>query len=96
MNAPPAPCTPAPIVARLDLDAFERDNPHSLGLVLRLAPDRATRTATFAEFFLACVSSNTDNIQANLCYPDYARLDKEEDRHKRVRAHTQPTGEARP
>jgi hypothetical protein len=32
------------------------------------------RNATIAEFFLAYVYSNTDNIQANLHYLDYSRL----------------------
>jgi hypothetical protein len=95
MNAPAAGI-PTLVLAWLDQDAFERDNPHRLGVVLRLAQDHAARNAPFAEFFLACVSSNTDNIQAKLCYPEYTRPQKEEDRHRRVTARPQPAGEARP
>lgn len=54
--------------------AFESENEHRLGLVLRLAEELLIRKATIAEFFLAYVYSNTDNIQANLHYLDYTRL----------------------
>src|SRR5262249_38252902 len=60
--------------ARKWWDAFERENSHRLGLVLRLAEELALRKATLTEFFLAYVYSNTDNIQANLHYLDYTRL----------------------
>jgi hypothetical protein len=43
-------------------------------LVFRLAEELRNRKATIAEFFLAYVYSNTDNIQANLHYLDYTRL----------------------
>ncbi len=63
--------------------AFEGENKHRLALVLRLCEELANRKATITEFFLAYVYSNTDNIQANLCYLDYTRLKKEEERKKR-------------
>ena len=44
------------------------------------------RKCTITEFFLAHVNSNTENIQANLCYLDYTRLKKEEERKKRAAA----------
>ena len=72
--------------ARKWWDAFEHENSHRLGLVLRLAEELAIRKASFAEFFLAYVYSNTDNIQANLCYLDYTRLKKEDERQKKDRA----------
>ena len=57
-----------------------------MALVLRLAEELSIRTATITEFFLAYVYSNTDNIQANLCYLDYTRLKKEEEKKKREAA----------
>jgi hypothetical protein len=72
--------------ARRWWEAFERDNSHRLGLVLRLAEELLTRKATVTEFFLAYVYSNTDNIQANLHYLDFTRLKKEEERTKREQA----------
>jgi ATP-dependent Clp protease ATP-binding subunit ClpX len=75
--------------ARKWWEAFEAENQHRLGLVLRLAEELAVRKATLTEFFLAYVYSNTDNIQANLCYLDYTRLKKEEEaRRKRESAKT--------
>ena len=35
------------------------------------------------EFFLSYVYSNTDNIQANLHYLDYARLKKRDEKRKK-------------
>jgi ATP-dependent Clp protease ATP-binding subunit ClpX len=81
--------------ARKWWDGFERDNSHRLGLVLRLAEELAVRKATIADFFLAYVYSNTDNIQANLSYLDYTRLKKEEERHKRDRARAPAAGRFR-
>jgi hypothetical protein len=72
--------------ARKWWDAFERENSHRLGLVLRLAEELVLRKATLTEFFLAYVYSNTDNIQANLHYLDYTRLKKEEEKRKKEQA----------
>lgn len=72
--------------ARKWWDAFERENSRRLGMVLRLAEELAARKATLTEFFLAYVYSNTDNIQANLHYLDYARLKKEDERRKKDKA----------
>lgn len=72
--------------ARKWWEAFENENKHRLALVLRLAEELANRKATITEFFLAYVYSNTDNIQANLCYLDYTRLKKEEERKKKEAA----------
>lgn len=63
--------------------AFESENAHRLALVLRLAEELKNRKASIQELFLAYVYSNTDNIQANLCYLDYTRLKKEEERKKK-------------
>lgn len=63
--------------------AFENENKHRLGLVLRLAEELQIRKATITEFFLAYVYSNTDNIQANLSYLDYTRLKREEEKRKK-------------
>ena len=71
--------------------AFENENKHRLALVLRLCEELANRKATITEFFLAYVYSNTDNIQANLCYLDYTTLKKEEERKKRE-AHKKQEG----
>jgi hypothetical protein len=60
--------------ARRWWEAFKKENAGRPGLVLRLAEELANRKATLTEFFLACVYSNTDNIQANLLYLDYTRL----------------------
>jgi ribosomal protein L7/L12 len=65
---------------------FEEENKSRVALVLRLAEELAGRKATITEFFLAYVYSNTDNIQANLHYLDYARLKKEEEAKKRKAA----------
>jgi type IV secretion system protein VirD4 len=67
-------------------EAFENENKHRTALVLRLAEELANRNATITEFFLAYVYSNTDNIQANLCYLDYTRLKKEEERKRKEAA----------
>ncbi|MBX7145236.1 MAG: type IV secretory system conjugative DNA transfer family protein [Oligoflexia bacterium] len=72
--------------ARKWWEAFENENKHRIALVLRLAEELANRKATITEFFLAYVYSNTDNIQANLCYLDYSRLKKEEEKKKREAA----------
>ncbi len=64
-------------------DAFENENKPRTTLVLRLAEALQIRKATITEFFLAYVYSNTDNIQANLCYLDYTRLKKEEEKKRR-------------
>ena len=64
--------------------AFENENKHRPGLVLRLAEELQIRKATVTEFFLAYVYSNTDNIQANLSYLDYTRLKREEEKKKRA------------
>ena len=58
---------------------FETENQHRLALIHRLAQELEHRKATITEFFLAYVYSNTDNIQANLHYLDYARLKKQDD-----------------
>jgi hypothetical protein len=55
-------------------EAFEQANQHRLPLVYRVAEELQRRQATIAEFFLAYVYSNTDNIQANLHYLEYKRL----------------------
>jgi hypothetical protein len=72
--------------ARKWWEAFENENKTRIALVLRLAEELGTRKATVTEFFLAYVYSNTDNIQANLCYLDYSRLKKEEEKKKREAA----------
>lgn len=72
--------------ARKWWEAFENENKTRIALVLRLAEELGTRKATITEFFLAYVYSNTDNIQANLCYLDYSRLKKEEEKKKREAA----------
>ena len=72
--------------ARKWWEAFESENKTRLALVLRLAEELCIRNATVTEFFLAYVYSNTDNIQANLCYLDYTRLKKEEEKKKREAA----------
>jgi type IV secretion system protein VirD4 len=72
--------------ARKWWEAFESENRHRTALVLRLAEELAVRKATITEFFLAYVYSNTDNIQANLCYLDYTRLKKEEERKRKEAA----------
>ncbi len=64
-------------------ETFENENRHRTSLVLRLAEELKIRKATITEFFLAYVYSNTDNIQANLCYLDYTRLKKAEEAKKR-------------
>ncbi len=69
--------------ARKWWEAFESENKTRTALVLRLAEELLNRKATITEFFLAYVYSNTDNIQANLCYLDYTRLKKEEERKKK-------------
>jgi len=86
--------TPNGSSARAWWIAFEHDNKHQTALVLRLAEELANRNATITEFFLAFVYSNTDNIQANLCYLDYTRLKKDEERKKRETA--QNTKDATP
>jgi type IV secretory pathway TraG/TraD family ATPase VirD4 len=72
--------------ARKWWEAFENENKHRVNLVLRLAEELQNRKATVTEFFLAYVYSNTDNIQANLCYLDYTRLKKEEEKKRREAA----------
>jgi type IV secretory pathway TraG/TraD family ATPase VirD4 len=72
--------------ARKWWEAFESENKTRMALVLRLAEELAVRNATITEFFLAYVYSNTDNIQANLCYLDYTRLKKDEEKKKREAA----------
>lgn len=72
--------------ARKWWEAFENENKHRMGLVLRLAEELSVRKATVTEFFLAYVYSNTDNIQANLHYLDYTRLKKEEEKKRREAA----------
>jgi len=69
--------------ARKWWEAFESENKTRTALVLRLAEELGSRKATITEFFLAYVYSNTDNIQANLCYLDYTRLKKEEEKKKK-------------
>jgi large subunit ribosomal protein L7/L12 len=66
--------------------AFEQENANRMALVLRLAEELAQRKATITEFFLAYGYSNTDNIQANLCYLDYTRLKKSEEKKQRESA----------
>ena len=68
--------------ARRWWEAFEDENRHQFGLVLRLAQELAAREATISEFFISYGDSHTDNIQANLHYIDYSRLKKEEERRK--------------
>jgi len=72
--------------ARKWWEAFENENKHRVALVLRLGEELQIRKATITEFFLAYVYSNTDNIQANLCYLDYTRLKKEEEKRKKEAA----------
>jgi len=72
--------------ARKWWEAFEVENKNRMNLVLHLAEELQNRRATITEFFLAYVYSNTENIQANLCYLDYTRLKKEEDKKRREAA----------
>ena len=62
--------------ARRWWEAFEDENRHQLGVVLRLAEELAARKATITKFFMEYVYSNITNIQANLLYLDYSRLKK--------------------
>ncbi len=71
--------------ARKWWETFEHENRHRPAVVLRVAEELAQRKASIAEFFLAYVYSNTDNIQANLHYLDYVRLKKQEEEKKRKR-----------
>lgn len=73
--------------ARTWWSAFVKENKSRLPTVLRLAEELLARKATIAEFFLAHVYSNTDNIQANLSYLDYVRLKKQEEDKKRQELH---------
>ena len=80
--------------ARKWWEAFENENKHRRGLVLRLALELLWRKATITEFFLAYVYSNTDNIQANLHYLDFSRLKKEEERKRQLaKAQEVPTSQ---
>jgi len=58
---------------------FESDNSQRPSLVVRLLEELQSRTATLNEFYLACIYSNTDNLQANLHYLDYFRLKQRDD-----------------
>ncbi len=60
--------------ARKWWEGFQEENKHRPALIFRLTEELRNRQATIAEFFLAYVYSNTDNIQANLHYLDYKRL----------------------
>lgn len=82
--------------ARKWWEAFENENKHRMALVLRLTEELANRKATITEFFLAYVYSNTDNIQANLCYLDYTRLKKEEEKKKREAAQKAKEAQSQP
>ncbi|MEI7929514.1 MAG: hypothetical protein WCH40_13270, partial [Verrucomicrobiales bacterium] len=66
--------------------AFEEENVTRLPLVLRLAEELKSRKATITEFFLSCIYSKSDNMQANLHYLDYITLKREEERKNRGRA----------
>ena len=66
--------------ARKWWQTFQDENKHRPALIFRLAEELRNRQATIAEFFLAFVYSNTDNIQANLHYLDYKRLKDAEER----------------
>lgn len=68
--------------ARKWWDTFEKENNHRPALILRLCEELKNREATIGDFFLAYVYSNTDNIQANLHYFDYAKLKGLEDEKK--------------
>lgn len=63
--------------------AFREENSLRLQGILRLVEELAIRRTTVTEFFLSYVYSNTDSIEANLCYLDYVRLKREEERQKR-------------
>jgi len=58
---------------------FEQDNDQRPSLVVRLLEELQHRNATLNEFYLACIYSNTDNLQASLHYLDYLRLKQLED-----------------
>jgi ATP-dependent Clp protease ATP-binding subunit ClpX len=60
--------------ARKWWETFETENKERPALIHRLGEELRNRKATIAEFFLAYVYSNTDNVQANLHYLDYMRL----------------------
>lgn len=60
-------------------DEFERDNDQRPSLIVRLLEELQQRKATLNEFYLACIYSNTDNLQANLHYLDYLRLKQRDD-----------------
>lgn len=64
-------------------ETFEQENKHRPALVYRLAEELRVRHATVAEFYLAYVYSNTDNIQANLHYLDYQRLKAQDEEKKK-------------
>ena len=58
---------------------FEKDNSQRPSLVVRLLEELQKREVTLNEFYLACIYSNTDNLQANLHYLDYFRLKQRDD-----------------
>lgn len=58
---------------------FETDNQQRPSLIVRLLEELVQREATLNEFYLACLYSNTDNLQANLHYLDYVRLKKRDE-----------------
>lgn len=76
------------VTARMWWESFENENSQRSHLILRLAEELAARRATISEFYEAYLSSNTDNIQANLHYLDYRRLRKEESDIKKAVALT--------
>jgi tetratricopeptide (TPR) repeat protein len=53
--------------------SLEKDNSHQVGRVLQIAEELAIRRATIDDYYQAYLFSNTDDVQANLCYIDYSQ-----------------------
>lgn len=76
---------------------FERANGKRPAVVLRLAEELASRSATITECFLAYVYSNADCPKAVLAYLDYTRLKKaHEHRTRKSRQQRSETEEGGP
>lgn len=81
--------------ARKWWEAFKAEQ-NSHGARAPACKSLGNRKATITEFFLAYVYSNTDNIQANLCYLDYTRLKKDEEKKKELGQAREAAGQGTP
>lgn len=68
--------------ARKWWEAFETENSARPRLILMLVQELAKRKATITEFFLCYIYSDIDNIQGNLHYLDYRRIEQTERKQK--------------